>query len=383
MYDEIDFISIKFNDYCNLDCKYCFESKDARNSHKVFNKGKELLELIKTLNIGSTLFINLIGGEVTLYPNEVYNLCKQLKKIERYKDTTVKIGITTNGTNYNFIMNDLIKVLTPEIVQISWDGIHASQVINSNFTDKQLTAIIDKVGSSVYNEDISISIAVTKDNICYLADSIEYALKQGCRKIEYYFIFNDEYNKYYTTNEFKSIFSHQLHKIHNLYHRYDFDLGNFTYLIYDKFIDPDFTYDHKCRFVGKMLVIDPDGDIYPCLLVKEMGLADNYSLLGNLDSGLNKQELNKFSRLYTDIINSNVNNCLKCSHVKYCTECPIASKYNYNKYNKCITRQKIFDIEFDYFNKYITKEELLNPNKKYNLDYYSKRFVADKQNLKK
>ena len=132
-----------------------------------------------------------------------------------------------------------------------------------------------------------------------------------------------------------------------------------------------------------MLVIDPDGDIYPCLLVKEMGLADNYSLLGNLDSGLNKQELNKFSRLYTDIINSNVNNCLKCSHVKYCTECPFTSKYNYNKYNKCIARQKIFDIEFDYFNKYITKEELLNPNKKYNLDYYSKRFVADKQNLKK
>ena len=120
MYEQIDFLGIKFNDYCNLNCKYCFETNNSRSSHSVFNKGKELVEFLKSLNIGPRLYINLLGGEITLYPNELYNLCKELKKIERYKDTTVKIGIVSNGTNHNFIMNDLIKIISPESVIMGW-----------------------------------------------------------------------------------------------------------------------------------------------------------------------------------------------------------------------------------------------------------------------
>ena len=383
MYEQIDFLGIKFNDYCNLNCKYCFETNNSRASHEIFDKGDELVEFLKTLNIGSTLFINLLGGEITLYPEKVYKLCKQLKKIERFKDTKVKIGIISNGTNHNFIMNDLIKIITPECVKISWDGIHASQIAQTHLTDKALSTIVDKIGSSIYNKNMMVAIAVTKDNINYLADSIQYALEQGCRKLMYYFIFNDEYSVYYNTEEFKAIFKHQLHKIHLLYQQYDFDLDNFTYMIYTKFINPKFVYDHKCRYIGKMLMVVPNGDMYPCLLLKEIeNLLDEDTnfVLGNVSTGFDKESLAKFTNLYTNLLNKNVDRCLQCNHVSYCTECPLETRYFFNKYNQCAARETIYNIEKEYFDKFITKDYLLNRNC-FNLNFYSKRFISGKQNL--
>lgn len=384
MYEQIDFLGIKFNDYCNLNCKYCFETNNSRSSHSVFNKGKELVSFLKTLNIGPRLYINLLGGEITLYPNELYNLCKELKKIERYKDTTVKIGIVSNGTNHNFIMNDLIKIISPESVKISWDGIHASEIAQTHLTDKQLSAIVDKIGHSKYNKEAMIAIAVTKDNICYLADSIQYALEQGCMKLSYYFIFNDEYSKYYNTEEFKSIFIHQLHKIYMLYNQYDFDLDNLTYLIYNKFINPDFIYDHKCRYIGKMFMVVPNGDIYPCLLLKEInGLLDtnNDLVLGNISTGFDAKSMTNFTNLYTNLLNENIDRCIQCNHVSYCTECPLETRYIFNSYNKCISRKAIYDIEKECFDKYISREYLDKDTREFNLDYYSKRFLSGNQNL--
>lgn len=384
MYEQIDFLGIKFNDYCNLNCKYCFETNNSRAKHEVFDKGDELLEFLKTLNIGPTLFINLLGGEITLYPEKLYKLCKQLKKIERYKDTKVKIGIISNGTNHNFIMNDLIKLLSPECVKISWDGIHASQIAQTHLSDNQLSTIVNKIGSSSYNKDMMVAIAVTKDNISYLADSIQYALEQGCRKLMYYFIFNDEYSAYYNTEEFKAIFKHQLHKIHLLYQQYDFDLDNFTYLIYSKFINPNFVYDHKCRYIGKMFMVVPNGDIYPCLLLKEienlLGENNNF-VLGNVSTGFDKESLDKFTKFYTNLLDNNIDRCLQCNHVSYCTECPLETRYFFNRYNKCAARETIYNIEKEYFNKYVTKEYLSSQNREFSLNFYSKRFISGKQNL--
>lgn len=384
MYEQIDFLGIKFNDYCNLNCKYCFETNDSRAKHEVFDKGDELLEFLKTLNIGPTLFINLLGGEITLYPEKLYKLCKQLKKIERYKDTKVKIGIISNGTNHSFIMNDLIKLLSPECVKISWDGIHASQIAQAHLSDNQLSTIVNKIGSSSYNKDMMVAIAVTKDNISYLADSIQYALEQGCRKLMYYFIFNDEYSAYYNTEEFKAIFKHQLHKIHLLYQQYDFDLDNFTYLIYSKFINPNFVYDHKCRYIGKMFMVVPNGDIYPCLLLKEienlLGENNNF-VLGNVSTGFDKESLDKFTKFYTNLLDNNIDRCLQCNHVPYCTECPLETRYFFNRYNKCAARETIYNIEKEYFDKYATKEYLSSQNREFNLNFYSKRFISGKQNL--
>lgn len=384
MYEQINFLAIKFNDYCNLNCKYCFETNNSRTKHEVFDKGEELLEMLKTLNIGPSLYINLLGGEITLYPEKLYNLCKQLKKIERYKDTTVKIGIVSNGTNHNFIMNDLVKIITPESIKISWDGIHASQIAQTHLTDKQLSTIVDKIGHSKYNNDITVAIAVTKDNIVYLADSIEYALQQGCRRLAYYFIFNDEYSKYYTTEEFKAIFTHQLHKIYLLYKQYDFDLDNLTYMIYNRFINPDFIYDHRCRYIGNMFVVVPNGDIYPCLLLKEIEdlLGNNNDfILGNVSTGFDKESLTRFTKFYNNLLTENVDRCIQCNHVSYCTECPLETRYTFKNYNTCISRKLIYDIEKDYFYKYISKEDIDKDDKQYNMHFYSKRFLANEQQL--
>ena len=384
MFDRIDSIGIKFNDYCNLNCNYCFESITSRSKHNVFNQTEELLELIKTLNIGPKLFINLLGGEVTLYPDKLYRLCKQLKKIERYKDTTVDIGIISNGTNYNFIMNDLIKIISPKFVKISWDGIHASKIAQTHLTDKQLSTIVDKIGSSVYNKEILIAIAVTKDNLDYLAESIKYALEQGCRHFMYYFIFSDEYFTFYNSKEFRNTFMHQLHKIYLLYKEYDFALDNLTYLIYNKFINTKFVYDHNCGRMGKMLIFDTNGDIYPCLILKEIKNlvdTDNNFKIGNIHDGLDYNAIERYGKIYNSIINEISDKCNGCTNNSFCTECPLDVKYMYNNFNKCMSKKIIYSIEKQYFDKYITKKDLFDINKKFNIDYYCKKFSPGSQYL--
>lgn len=381
MFERIDSLGIKFNDFCNLNCKYCFESIDSRSKHNVFNKNEELLQFLKNTNIGSRLFVNLLGGEVTLYPRELYNLCKQIKKIERYKDTTVDIGIISNGTNHNFIMDDLIKIITPKFLKISWDGMHASNIAQTHLTDKQLSTIVDKVGNSIYNEDVLIAIAVTKDNLVYLADSIQYALEHGCRHISYYFIFSDEYFEYYSSKEFTNTFTHQLHRIYLLYKQYDFILENLTYLIYNKYINTHFNYKHACGRMGRMLIVDPFGDIYPCLVLREYDILENIKnfKIGNIETGLDTTSIHQFEEYYNTLIKSINNSCHGCIDMPYCVECPLDIKYMYDIYQKCMFKKNVYNLERQAFDKYITKNDLNRNDKKFNLDYYNKEFIPGSQ----
>ena len=64
MYEQIDFLGIKFNDYCNLNCKYCFETNNSRSSHSVFNKGKELVEFLKSLNMNACYICSTDKDEI-------------------------------------------------------------------------------------------------------------------------------------------------------------------------------------------------------------------------------------------------------------------------------------------------------------------------------
>ena len=65
----------------------------------------------------------------------------------------------------------------------------------------------------------------------------------------------------------------------------------------------------------------------------------------------------------------------------YCVECPLDIKYMYDNYRKCMFKKKIYDIEKQAFDTYITKNDLNRNGKKFDLDYYSKKFIPGSQYL--
>ena len=91
--------------------------------------------------------------------------------------------------------------------------------------------------------------------------------------------------------------------------------------------------------------------------------------------------MSNFTNLYTNLLNENIDRCIQCNHVSYCTECPLETRYIFNSYNKCISRKVIYDIEKECFDKYISREYLDKDTREFNLDYYSKRFLSGNQNL--
>lgn len=364
MLESIQFIAIKLCDECNFDCTYCFERKSLRTHSSIFHSEDKLKSLLLTLNLSPVVHVVFLGGEIGLYPERVIEVIKVLKKIERVRDTKFIFGIITNGTNFKYFL-DYSKLINFEFTKISWDGITASSIARTVSEDTINQSIID-LGNSRYKDDVLVSLAITVDNIDYLVDSFKYALDKGCSKLSYYFIFNDEFDKIYLEDSFQRKFINQLNEIYDLYIDRQFSFENLNMLFYKLFVDKNFNYSHKCRFLGKMLCITPDDNIYPCLLIKETKLIDNDSfLIGNLNTGLDDDLVDKFSSIYKKVLSTNNEECNECSNRSTCSECPAETYYHLNNFKRCYVRKKFHSIENRIFKEHLS--ELMNSNIQYTI----------------
>lgn len=368
MYELIKYITIKICDGCNFDCKYCFEAHSKRQQTTVLKDIDKIKRFILTLPLADEVLISLIGGEVGLYYDLTISIAKELKKIERYKDTTIKFCITTNGTNIDKFLG-YRKLFSYDDFRISWDGIHAADIAQVS-TNEQIAKCIRDIGSSNYKDNILITIAITNDSIDTLADSFEYAIQHGCTKFNYYFIFNDEFDKEYMTKEFQYRFITQLNRIYELYDKYHFTFEDINMLSYKYFINPSYSYRHKCKFLDNLLVINSDENIYPCLMLEETNTLSNHYCLGNLTEGLNKDSIKKFESMYNNILTTNHKVCESCSNKSVCIECPIEEYHRIQITNDCIVRKKYHNIEERIF-----KENIDIVRK--NLDYYKMKKKMD------
>ena len=127
--------------------------------------------------------------------------------------------------------------------------------------------------------------------------------------------------------------------------------------------------------------MDPFGSIYPCLVLREYDILENTKnfKIGSIDTGLDASSIHQFAKYYNTLIKSINNSCYGCNDLPYCVECPLDIKYMYDNYQKCMFKKKIYDIEKQVFDTYITKNDLNKNGKKFNLDYYSKGFIPGSQ----
>lgn len=356
MLNEIKYFLIKFCSYCNLDCSYCIiHDRKSKEESVIFNQAKQLVQLAKTLPIGPILDIELTGGECSLFCPEIELFMKEMRKLERYKDTKVKCSLVSNGTNLPGLFDLMEKdVLDPWSMKVSWDGIHSSSKVRKPktklFNDSFFNNRIKDLGKSKYNKDILVRIALTTETVDDLYDSFKYALDSGCNKIEYYYLYLKDKPWYYQDTEFCKKVEEQLYKLAELYKEYNFDYENWNYLYYTEYLadDKQKLFDLNCEVIGRMLYFTTDGTIYPCGLFSENFFETNIFKLGDLKNGLDKIAINEFADTYRKL---ELCKASKCGNY-HCYKCPAFLYYRkmnnedvYGEFDFCYLRsieKKIF-----------------------------------------
>lgn len=330
MFDTIKYVLIKFCSFCNLDCSYCIISdRDSKAKSNVFNQSKELRKLLLTMDIGPVLDFELTGGECSLYCNEIRSFMKEMKKIERYKDTRVIASTVTNGTNLDGIFELLDdNVLDSWSMKMSWDGLYSASKVRFSklpqYDDQFFRDQVAKLGASKYRNDILLRIALTHETVDDLYDSVKYARDCGCNKIEYYPLYLKEDPMYYHDEELLKKFKVQAIKIAELYNNEPFDYENWNYLYYTRALNAGKPFDLGCEILGKMIYVTTPGDVYPCSLFSE-NFKQNF-IIGTVKDGIEYDKMEKFVKDYTEWDNG----CSECSQY-HCNKCPAMLYYTRHK----------------------------------------------------
>lgn len=331
MFEQINYVSIKLTDYCNLACKYCFEYKDSKELRTIFSidKTKQLVKFLLTQKLPRELEVKISGGEISLTIPHLKSVIKELKKIERYRDIKVNCSIITNGSNMDGII-DLMnkKYIDPQSCKYSWDGIHSSSKSrfpkNKAYTDSFFNESLCKLGKSKYGKDVLIAYALSKDTIDDLAESFKYAVEHGCTKLSYYYLFIPQYKGYYKDKEFLKKIREQLYLVAEYYNSHYYDYENWNNLYYTKYIEKDSTVfrDNPCNFFGQMIYVDMKGNMYPCMLASSDGNYNKYPMsIGNIWNGFSRGRLELFGKTYKDF-----HPCTGCDNY-HCEQCPVMMQH--------------------------------------------------------
>ena len=91
MFRNITALTFKVGTYCDLDCVYCFQKHDVKTRSNTFDKYKDVVKFLSDpkISFADRLEVKITGGEPSLYTDEIRVAYKELKKLERYKDTTL------------------------------------------------------------------------------------------------------------------------------------------------------------------------------------------------------------------------------------------------------------------------------------------------------
>ena len=269
---------------CNMACSYCFLYGDT-NSGERFSRWDDLLEMLKNINISDKLTIGLNSGELFTVDRLplVMKAMRVLKRITRYKDTTIDWRLYSNGTNFDALKSFLITTQGENrTVSISYDGENSYRRLKDNTPSNT---------EKVYN----------------MKETFETLYNLGYKNIEYYFIRN--YNSYtipLVVDTFRKSLTETLEYIKTT----DIDLYN-IHDYYNK-QDPSVI----CNY-GEMLAVTPDGKISTCCAIYEGIYTDN------VEADL--LEYNRIPEIYNNfeagyIYDRSKDECAVCTN-QMCREC--------------------------------------------------------------
>lgn len=339
MYDEISVLGLRVTNFCNLNCKYCYQHEYVKNETTKFTDYKALNKFLIKLPLAPRVSFMLSGGEPSLSVDELRNACKQINKVRRYKDTKFCYNVFTNGSKLKELIGLMDEgYIEPYFFHLSWDGLHSASrsrlVKNKAYDDEFFNKNIKYLGTlcNEYREGINIRTAATRDTIDELFDDYRFVVENGCKHWEYYVI-NDE--KVFEEDDFISKTEEQLRKIF-LYARehkiaeYIINIENMLYMCYND-IKMDFQSRRRwvtCRHLGTTLFFNPQGEIFPCSLSDDISkVHDEDTNFGNIYEGLDKTKMENFVADYNKPPSCGMMYKGKPCHALHCFECMVTCKH--------------------------------------------------------
>lgn len=345
MFSYINKLCVSLTTACNLDCIYCHQF----HNEKFFEDYDALSKFALNLPLSPQVNFRLLGGEVSIFPDRVENLMREVKKIERRKETSFYFTTSTNGTGMDNIIKWMDLGLIPENgVTISWDGIHSSSLSRKSgtFDDDYFKEVIRKAGGSGHR--MHIVHAITPATLPYLHESLLFALDNGIRDFKTYFINEGVYSEK-DINEYRKQLTLMAKEFNDRYHYPDkrFKMSDWDILLFHKLkgIERPF----NCRNLGRVIHVAVDGKVYPCMYFADHNVCN----LGDIKDGkLCKESVYNFIWEVFKPWNCSQSSCVNT----HCQECPAAlmiehGTMNIRTRNTCILNS----ITREVFNEHISK----------------------------
>lgn len=255
---------------CNLRCKYCYATGGSYGEKRRFMDTKTAEKAIDVaFSLGNIKSIVFFGGEPLLN----FELIKHLVNYTKKRD--IVYGFVTNGT---LLTDEMIKFFKKNnfYITISLDGPKEVNDANRIYPDSRGTYdVIIKTIEKLKENKIKFSLEATFTKT---------ALKKGYRArdiLEFLYRYTDSIkitpvgfiddpsltlSKEDLIEYFDDCYSFALDKIRNDKPINIFDI---TMLIYRIVSWKKHTCDVLCPSIAKRLTVFPDGNVYPCYLIKE------------------------------------------------------------------------------------------------------------------
>lgn len=162
---------------CNLACPYCMQGQD-KNPKRITDEGVNSIVLFCEKQIAKTeeqgqeikqLYVNLFGGEPTLYKDALFLFCRSIKRLADEKSIPIAFLMTSNFT---MIDDNLINFIDEYdiSVQITIDGTpeqHDKRRITKTGLGTYETIIsnLQRIKDRGLKSKITIRINLDKDNV--------------------------------------------------------------------------------------------------------------------------------------------------------------------------------------------------------------------------
>ena len=185
-------LSLEIINKCNLNCTYCYlgEKKNTYMSLETAQKAIDIAVHEANKQYDRTLMVYFIGGEPLMAFNLMKDAVGYTKKKCQETNLICKFSTTINGTLVTDEIIDFFVENTFE-VKVSLDG--PEYVQNLNRRDYAGNGSFEKIMKNLpllrkYEQatgnQISIASVVTSNNYQYYAESFQFLLDLGIRKLE-------------------------------------------------------------------------------------------------------------------------------------------------------------------------------------------------------
>lgn len=319
---------------CNLRCKYCYITHKTTNKRMTIDIAKKFIDYVLNSPIRKqeAVILDFIGGEPLLETELIDQICDYFKmrtyEINHDWYWNYRINICTNGVNYSDKrVQKLIRKNYGKIsIGITIDGTKKKHDLQRVFPDGSGSYDIINKNIPLWLEQFNGSTKVTfaSEDLCYLKESIIELWEKGINDIAANVVFENVWKP-----GDDKIFEEQLKALadyiveNDLYDKYSCTL-------FDDYIGSCYTEDDLINTscgAGKMLAVDPDGNLYPCMRYYDYSLNNkNGYIIGDIWDGIDFEKVRPFGTLMYKYQSDA--ECLECEVATGCTFC---QGFNYDE----------------------------------------------------